>query len=77
MSFTPIKELTTYFRFGSILARVSRMWDFRGGKDTGELQHVDLVFVDQEVYAVVIHTFLLSSLTWPVSFLLLLFPLFT
>ncbi|TVU01203.1 hypothetical protein EJB05_53349 [Eragrostis curvula] len=44
----PLRELTLKFRRGTILARVCRMWDYRGGKDDGDIRHVDLVLVDAE-----------------------------
>ncbi|TVU49743.1 hypothetical protein EJB05_01075, partial [Eragrostis curvula] len=44
----PLRELTLKFRRGTILARVCRMWDYRGGKNDGDIRHVDLVLVDAE-----------------------------
>ncbi|GJM92483.1 hypothetical protein PR202_ga08959 [Eleusine coracana subsp. coracana] len=52
MAFVGIKHLTPTFRQGALLARVSRMWDFRGGKDAQDIQHVDLVLIDPEGTAI-------------------------
>lgn len=44
-----LKNLNKRFRDGSILVRASRVWEFRGGTDEGDLQHIDIVFIDSEV----------------------------
>lgn len=44
-----LKNLNERSRDGSVLVRASRVWEFRGVTDDGELQHIDLVFIDSEV----------------------------
>ncbi|KAL6662326.1 hypothetical protein ACP70R_000185 [Stipagrostis hirtigluma subsp. patula] len=48
MSESKLKDLALRGRNGTVCARVSRMWDYRGGTDDGDILHVDLVLVDSE-----------------------------
>ncbi|XP_062210360.1 uncharacterized protein LOC133911879 isoform X6 [Phragmites australis] len=48
MSTFMLKDINPQGRHWSICTRVSRMWDYRGGTDDGQIRHVDLVLVDAE-----------------------------
>lgn len=52
MSTFMLKDINPQGRHWSICTRVSRMWDYRGGTDDGQIRHVDLVLVDAEVLKV-------------------------
>lgn len=49
MTYVKLRNLNNQFRDGAILVRASRVWEYRGGTDEGELQHLDLVFIDSDV----------------------------
>ncbi|XP_062207705.1 replication factor A protein 1-like isoform X2 [Phragmites australis] len=48
MSTFILKDINPQGRHWSICTKVSRMWDYRGGTDDGQIRHVDLVLVDAE-----------------------------
>lgn len=45
-----LATLNPRFWQGSIRVRVSRMWEYRSGRDDGELCHIDRVLLDSEVF---------------------------
>ena len=49
MVFTSLQHLNPYDRNDVIQVKVSRKWEFRGGKDNGPLQHIDMVLADHVV----------------------------
>ncbi|KAK3124932.1 hypothetical protein QOZ80_7BG0596750 [Eleusine coracana subsp. coracana] len=49
MSEVSLRALNPCFRQGFVLVRFSRRWKYRGGRDDGELRHIDLVLLDSEV----------------------------
>jgi hypothetical protein len=49
MVFTSLQHLDPYDRNAVVQVQVLRKWEFRGGKDSGPLQHIDMVLVDHEV----------------------------
>lgn len=53
-----LKDINPQGRHWVISTRVSRMWDYRGGTDDGQIRHVDLVLLDAEgtpMYAEIRH----------------------
>ncbi|XP_062202439.1 replication factor A protein 1-like isoform X3 [Phragmites australis] len=48
MSTFMMKDINPRGRHWVICTRVSRMWDYRGGTDDGQIRHVDLVLLDAE-----------------------------
>lgn len=46
MADIPLRRLNNRCRDGSVLVRASRVWEFRGGTDEGEVRRIDLVLID-------------------------------
>ena len=65
-----LSELKMGPKSWSVLVRVSRMWDYRGGTDDGPIARVDLVLLDGQVTpsARLMH-FLYSGLSFDYVFL--------
>ncbi|XP_062182088.1 uncharacterized protein LOC133886386 [Phragmites australis] len=48
MSISMLKDIHPRGRHWTVCTRLSRMWDYRGGTDDGDVRHVDLVLLDAE-----------------------------
>ncbi|XP_062188525.1 replication protein A 70 kDa DNA-binding subunit C-like isoform X3 [Phragmites australis] len=48
MSISMLKDIHSRGRHWTVCTRLSRMWDYRGGTDDGDVRHVDLVLLDAE-----------------------------
>uniref|UniRef100_A0A0A9CME8 Replication factor A C-terminal domain-containing protein n=1 Tax=Arundo donax TaxID=35708 RepID=A0A0A9CME8_ARUDO len=48
MTVSMLKDIRPRSWHSVVCTRVSRMWDYRGGTDDGEIRHVDLVLIDAE-----------------------------
>jgi hypothetical protein len=62
MEFTPLSELQRHNVHAAIRVAVLKKWDYRGVSDNGPIQHVDMVFADEQVRFLLmirLHIFLL------------------
>ena len=48
---TTISDLRLSTTNAVLHVRVSRMWEFRGGNEKGNIKHLDLVLIDLKVFS--------------------------
>nr|ADB85379.1 putative retrotransposon protein [Phyllostachys edulis] len=52
MAYTLLSEINPTSKHWTVCARVSRLWEYRGNVDDAEIQHLDLVLVDEQGNAI-------------------------
>lgn len=52
MSYNLLSEITPSSKQWTICVRVSRLWEYRGGVDEANIQHLDLVLLDEQGTAI-------------------------
>lgn len=48
MAYNLLSEISPASKHWTICARVSRLWEYRGNVDDAEIQHLDIVLIDEQ-----------------------------
>ncbi|XP_073362939.1 uncharacterized protein [Aegilops tauschii subsp. strangulata] len=56
MAYHALSELKPGVKNWNVCVHVSHLWEYRGGTDTGPVQHVDMVLVNNKIHGVACHT---------------------